>query len=534
MNLADAFEQIAAGAADRGGLDDTELADVLASTRRGRRRFAGTVVAGLAGAAAAGALGLSLLHLGGTPQPPVAPTQTIDPTPAPSTSPSPTGSWPSAATVAAVPQCEDAAPVLDAPAGAQLVLTVDPIDGVLPADQAVIPTASLASDVGFYGKAGGPITIAVVAREGPWAGSVVAVGTGAMTASPVGSTEPTSSLVSPGPVVLTSCIPGLRGRSSENEVVSLDMLPNGAYDLYEVVPLAAVTVDDVAYGGPGTLLLAAGPRTLEIGDPEPVPSSAPDLPTCGQSAAGLEPTALGQVSAETTWQRNGGAPYFSVAVVDDGPASYGDVRFTELSWVITQDGVVVNAGAQPASGPQVGTTLGRHSRVNAEDLVSLGGIADCRTGEPLDESIPIEIWTRSVVGVDLTPALGDDADAEVALISAASWFAYDPAPVPADVPVVGGGATTFDGVDAQDFDQIGDQAWVVGQSWTDAATWDRIKAAMAGAGYALADEQTHRAPDHDGIDRASGTFRGGSWTVVVDAANDTGGGWLATWQVSAG
>lgn len=529
MNLADAFDQIAVGAAARGGLEDSELDAVLAGTRRGRRRVTG-MVAGLAGLAAAGVVALSLLDLGGAPQPPVAPTQTIGPSPAPSSSPAPSGAWPSAVTAASVPACGDPAPAFDSPADPQLVLTVDGIDGLLPADQAVVPTASLASAVGFYGKAGGPITVVAVARDGQWAGKVVAVQDAAMARSPIGSSEATWSLVSPGPVVLSSCIPGLRPRSGEDAIVRQELLPNGSYDLYEFVPLAAVTVDGVAYGGPGTLLLAAGPQTLEIGDPMPAPTAEPDLPGCGQSTQGLSPSGLGPVSAQTIVQR-GTMPYFSDALVNDGPAAFSGVRFTRQDWAIAQDGVVVDAGSVGVSGPAFPMSLPAGSGAYADDLTSLERLVDCRTGARLDESVPIEIWTRSVVEIDLTPGLGDDADAEVAFLAPPAWFTYQPAPVPAEVPVVGDGAAAFAGVDSQTVEQVGPRAWSVGQTWADAATWDRIKAAMTAAGYALTEEQTEQARDYDGINRATGTFAGHGWTVVVDAANDTGGGWVASWQV---
>lgn len=65
----------------------------------------------------------------------------------------------------------------------------------------------------------------------------------------------------------------------------------------------------------------------------------------------------------------------------------------------------------------------------------------------------------------------------------------------------------------------------------DAAAWDGIEAALTAAGYNVVDEQTSQAPDHDGINRVSATFRQGRWTLVLDAGNDTGGGWVATWQV---
>ncbi len=533
MNLTDALEQIATGAAARGGLTEAELAGVLVGARRGRLRVATTVVAGLAGTAAAGLLALSMLHLGDAPAPPVAPTPTIAPSPAPSGSAEPTGTWPSAVTVAALPRCEDPAPVLDAPLDPQLMLTIDAIDGALPADQALNALSTMHTTVGFYGTAAGPITVAVVAREGAWAGKVVAVETGARATSPFGSDSATTRFANPGPVVLTSCVPGLRGRTSDNETVRMEMLPNGTYDLYEVVPLAATTVDDVAYGGQGTLLLAAGPQTLVVGDPMPPAATAPGLPACGQSADGLTPTSLGQISARTLWQRSMENTGFSVALTDGGPATYDRVRFVGLSWAIAQEGVVVHTGTLPGPGQPDLAVLAPGVDAYSTDGAGLDGLTDCRTGGPLDEAVPIEIWTRPVVQLDLTPAFADAADTETSFVASPSWFTYHPVPVPAEVPVVGDGAAAFDGVDWQYSDQVGERVWEVNQSWTDVSTWDRIKGALSAAGYALSEEQTWKAHDYDGINRLTATFRSSRWTIVVSAANDTGGGWLATWQVSA-
>ncbi|MCB2177716.1 MAG: hypothetical protein KQH57_18050 [Actinomycetales bacterium] len=124
MNLTDALEQIAAGAAGHGGLADAELDSVLAETRRGRRWVTGTVLAGLAGAAAAGVLAVSLLDLGGTPPPPAAPTQTNAPTqtiaPSPTATPTATASTPS---TSAPPKAE----VLSTPTVDPLLPTAEPL-----------------------------------------------------------------------------------------------------------------------------------------------------------------------------------------------------------------------------------------------------------------------------------------------------------------------------------------------------------------------------------------------------------------------
>ncbi len=56
---------------------------------------------------------------------------------------------------------------------------------------------------------------------------------------------------------------------------------------------------------------------------------------------------------------------------------------------------------------------------------------------------------------------------------------------------------------------------------------------LTGAGFAPADESTEQAPDGDRVQRVHATFRGHGYTIRIDGGNDTGGGWLATWQVTA-
>ena len=149
MNLTDALEQIAAGAAARGGLDDAELDTVVAGVRRGRRWVTGTVLAGLAGAAAAGVLALSLLDLGGTPQPPVAPTETI--APSPTTAPSPTAPSPTASTPSTTPAPE----ALSTPTVDPLLPTAEPLTrGLLATTDAswLIAEVSATSDRLNYGR----------------------------------------------------------------------------------------------------------------------------------------------------------------------------------------------------------------------------------------------------------------------------------------------------------------------------------------------------------------------------------------------
>jgi hypothetical protein len=542
MNLTDALEQIAAGAAARGGLDDAELDTVVVGVRRGRRWVTGTALAGLAGAAAAGVLALSLLDLGGTPQPPVAPTETIAPSPttapsptapSPTGSPSPSGTWPSAVTVAAMPQCEDPAPVLDVPAEPLLAPTIDPVTGVLPAGQALDLPMLMDAAGGAAVTVDGPITFAVVAREGPWAGKVVGVTTAtAYPESPVNAVDVR-------PVVLDSCIPGLRSRASEAGTVGAELLPNGTYDLYEVAPLAAATVDGVAFGGPEPLLLAAGPQTLEIGDPVPAPAAVPDLPTCGESTAGLTPTGLGQLSARTTGDRSAGGSAFHTTLVNDGPAWYDGLSFTAFTWVIAQDGVVVDTGGGPTSGDRSAAVVQPHEGdpahfygwdPNVAGAVTLDGLTDCRTGAPLDESTPIDIWTRSVVTLDLTPANGSDADAEVVLVAPAVWFTFHPTLWPIQAPVFDEFPTAPVGTSASmGWEQVGEQAWVVQQSWNGDTTFDWIHERMAARGYTLVDERMWQ--DRGDVPRASITYLSGRWTLVMNAYRQ-GSNWHATWQVS--
>ena len=488
MNLTDALEQIAAGAAARGGLDDAELDTVVAGVRRGRRWVTGTVLAGLAGAAAAGVLALSLLDLAGTPQPPVAPTETVGPSPttapSPTASSTPSGTWPSAVTVAAMPQCEDPAPVLDVPAEPLLAPTIFAVTGVLPADQALdIPMlVDTAGDAAV--TVDGTITFAVVAREGPWAGKVVGVTTATVEGMPDGSPESGTSTIDAGLVVLDSCIPGLRSRASDTGTVREYLLPNGTYDLYEVVPLTAATVEGATFGGPEPLLLAAGPQTLEIGDPVPAPAAVPDLPTCGESTDGLTSTGLGQVSARTTGGRSAGGSAVHTTLVNDGPAWYEGLSFSAFTWVVARDGVVVDTGGGPTPGERSVAVVQPHEGdpahsygwdPNVAGTVTLDGLTDCRTGAPLDESTPIDIWTRSVVTLDLTPANGADADAEVVLVAPAAWFTYHPTLWPIQAPVLDEFATGPVGTSASmGWQQVGEQAWVVQQSWNGETTFDWI------------------------------------------------------------
>lgn len=315
-------------------------------------------------------------------------------------------------------------------------------------------------------------------------------------------------------------------------------LPDGRYTLVVVatVGLEPTRATVVGEGRPLTLsdgvAASGGTESLQAEVTAALYRRAvgttPPLPACGEPADGLAPTerAVGlrawpQPDAVVRPDRSleDGA---AVLLENLGDQPVRDVGDSRLTWVAVRDGRVVGTGSGALGA--VTAEVPPHGQVLLGLTAGASQVTDCVTGRPVTG--PYDLWLRAEVGV----TFGEGSQVDGALVAPSIWITDSPAPVPAQIPLVGEGATNRAGDRVLRTEQTGPASWRVTEAVDGpvADAYPALRTALVAAGYTARDEPSD--PTRPAWWR--GTFTRPGDTVVLEVSNETGGDTMATWDIA--